>query len=85
MTKKKNEQPKISDEEICRLVMERLSMLSPNKSISIGSNRSFSKDELIKEIKNRTDVGKKMVEIEIEFLQSLKDLPIYGPKIASNN
>lgn len=85
MSKKKDDRPKISNNEIRRLVIERLNSLSPNKSISVGSNKSYSKDELISEIKNGTKIGEKMVEVELEFLQSLKNLPIYDTKIASYN
>lgn len=85
MAKKKIKQPKISNEEIRHLVIERLGMLSPNKGISIGSNKSFTKDELIQEVKNGSKTGEKIIKVEIEFLQSLKDLPFYGTKIASDN
>lgn len=84
MAKKQN-QPKITDEEIRKLVIERLKILSPGKGISIGSDRSYTKDELIKEVENGTRIGNKIIKIEVEFLQSLKDLPIYATEIASNN
>jgi len=85
MAKKKIKQPKISDEEIRHLVIERLGMLSPSKCISIGSNKSFTKDELIQEVKNGSKTGEKIIKVEMEFLQSLKDLPFYSTKITSDN
>lgn len=76
---------KITNKEIRRLVIERLRGLSPNKGISIGSDKSYSKDELIKEVEKGTGVGNKIIEVELEFLQSLKDLPIYDTKNPSDN
>lgn len=84
MVKKQNK-PIITEEEIRQLVVERLKLLSPDKGVSIGSDKSYSKDELIKEVENGTRVGDKIIKIEVEFLQSLKDLPIYATEISSNN
>ena len=38
---------------------------------------TFSKDELIKEVKKRTKVGKLIVKIEMEYLRSLASGKIY--------
>ena len=84
MAKKKNKQPKISNEEIRHLVIERLGMFSPNKGISIGLSKSYTKDELIQEVKKGSKIGEKIIKVEIEFLRSLKDLPFYGTEINSD-
>mgnify|MGYP001559970151 CR=1 FL=1 len=60
-------------EEIKNLVIARLEVLPRDKKISIGSEGSFSKDELIQHINQEDKIGKKIIEIEMEFLTSLKD------------
>ena len=86
MAKTKDQKPKISEEEIRRLVVERLrTTMSPNRGISIGLDRSYTRDELIIEVEKGTRVGEKIITIELEFLQSLKDLPTYGAEISSDN
>ena len=47
--------------------------LSPDKKISIGSFGDFKKAELIDHVKKGDEVGKKMIEIELEFLRALKE------------
>ncbi len=61
------------DNDFKKVVIERLDTLPSNKKISIGSSGEYSKDELIKNVKNNTSVGKKIVQIELEFLRSLKE------------
>lgn len=59
-------------QEIKKIVIARLETLPPDKKISIGSSGEFSRDELIERVKLGDPVGKKMVQIELEFLRSLK-------------
>ena len=61
------------NKEIRELVIARLEVLPKDKKISIGSEGSFSKDELIEHINKEDKIGKKIVEIEMEFLMSLKE------------
>ncbi|MFH1863677.1 MAG: hypothetical protein ABIJ85_02035 [bacterium] len=63
---------KIKDSEIRELVIARLRTLSSNKKISIGSSGDFSRDELIERVKNNDEVGKKITEIQLQYLESLK-------------
>lgn len=60
------------EERIKKIVIARLEVLSPDKKISIGSAGEFSKDELIEKVKKGDPIGKKMIQIEMEFLRSLK-------------
>lgn len=60
-------------EDIKELVIIRLETLPSNMKISIGSYGEFSKDELIDHVKKEDGIGKKMVEIELEFLRALKE------------
>ncbi len=61
------------DEEIRKLVLARLSILSPDKYVSIGSDGTFSRDDLISHVEAGDDVGKKIEEIELEWMRSWKE------------
>ncbi|MBI3255828.1 MAG: hypothetical protein HYZ63_02555 [Candidatus Andersenbacteria bacterium] len=62
----------LPDEEIRKLVIARLKVLSSDTSISIGSDGSFSRDELIDKIETDDPVGRKFEQIELEWLRSWK-------------
>ena len=63
----------ISDKEIRQLVVERLRNISNNMKVSIGSLGEFSKDELIKNVQENNDIGKKIIEIQLEYIRALKE------------
>lgn len=63
---------KISDEEIRKLVVERLKKLSSNKRLSIGSEGEFTREQLIKNVEENSEIGKKIIKIQLEYLQALK-------------
>lgn len=73
MTKNKNTKNKISDAEIRRLVVERLRTLPSGKQVSIGDEGSFTKEELINKVESEDFIGEKLIEVELEFLRSLKE------------
>lgn len=60
------------DEEIKQLVIERLKTIPRDKKLSIGGMGDFTVEELIKRVEKNDDVGQKVVEVQMEFLQSLK-------------
>lgn len=60
------------DEEIKKIVIARLETLPVDKKISIGSSGEFSRDEIIDKIKKGDPIGKKMIQVELEFLRALK-------------
>ncbi len=60
-------------EDVKALVIARLETLPANKKISIGSYGDFTRDELIEHVKKEDEIGRKMVEIELEFLRALKE------------
>jgi hypothetical protein len=70
MNKEKNKQ---IEEEIKDIVLARLDTLSPNKRISIGSSGEFGKEDLIGHVKMGDEIGKKIIEIEMEFLRAQKE------------
>ncbi len=63
----------ISD-EIKQLVIARLEVLPEDTGISVGSEGEFSKDELIERVQQGDDIGQKIVEVEMNYLQGLKYL-----------
>ena len=62
-----------TSEDVKQLVIARLETLPSNKKISIGAYGEFSKEELIQHVKRNDEIGKKMVEIELESLKALKE------------
>lgn len=62
-----------TEEEIKKIVISRLETLPPDKKISVGSSGEFSRDEIIEKVKSGDPIGKKMIQIELEFLRSLKE------------
>lgn len=74
MDKKKQNKRKESptDEDIRKLVTARLQVLSSDTIISVGSEGSFSRDDLIKRVEKDDYIGKKIIEVEMEWLRSFK-------------
>ena len=70
MNDSKTDQQKLSDEEIRSLVVARLSVLSPDTYVSIGSDGSFSRDELIARVQAGDEIGKEIEDIQLEWLRS---------------
>ncbi|VVB76779.1 Uncharacterised protein [uncultured archaeon] len=64
-----------SDEK--ELIIARLKVLPSSRMISIGSQGSFSRDELIQEIEKNSAVGKKIIEVQMKFLTAFKQGKIY--------
>lgn len=63
---------KIKDQEIRQLVVERLKVFPNGRRISIGSEGAFTKNDLIRHVENNDHIGKIIVKIQLNFLQSLK-------------
>lgn len=63
--------------DIKELVKARLNVLPLNINISIGSDGSFNRDELIEHIEKEDSVGEKIIQIDMEFLRALKKGEFY--------
>jgi len=63
----------LSDEEIRKLVIARLSVLSPDTSISVGSEGNFTRDQLLESVEKGDKIGEKLAEVEMEWLRSFKE------------
>lgn len=62
----------LSDEEVRKLVLARLSVLSADTMISLGSEGSFTRDELVDRVEAGDAIGEKLAEIQMEWLRSFK-------------
>lgn len=71
-------------EQIKKLVIARLDSLPSNVNISVGSEGSFNKQQLIEQVESDTEIGEKMIEIELEYLRKLKEGILYA-SINSNH
>ncbi len=63
---------KMSDAEVRKLVVARLSVLSSDTYISIGSEGSFSRDEMIQRVEANDEIGREIADIQMEWLRSWK-------------
>ncbi len=73
MEKNKNDKNLLSDDEIRKLVLARLSVLSSDTIISLGSEGSFNRDELVQKVQDGDKVGEKLAKMQMEWLQSFKE------------
>jgi len=60
--------------DIVKLVIARLQTLPENQEISIGSAGKYNKAELIEHVQNGDKIGNKIIEVELHYLQSLKNI-----------
>lgn len=65
---------KITEEEIKQLVIERLRRIPVGKKVSIGAEGDFTGDQLISFVEKDNNVGRKVVEMQLEYLRTLKNL-----------
>ena len=62
------------DATIKKIVVERIKSMAPNVKIALGSKGEFlARDQLLKEVSNDTDIGKKIIEIQMRYLRALKE------------
>lgn len=73
MKNKKRKKGVLSDEAVRKLILARLSVLSSDTIISLGSDGSFGRDELVKSVERGDKVGEKLAEIQMEWLRSFKE------------
>lgn len=66
------------EKEIIELVKARLSVIPQEAVLSVGSYGEYKRDQLIKEVENNTEVGKKIVEIQMQYLKLLKEGIFYA-------
>jgi len=77
MNKEKNNNEEEFSKEIIDLVIARLRAIPSDASLSVGEEGGvFGIEELIKRVKAKDEIGKQIIEAQLYFLRSLKDLPI---------
>lgn len=59
--------------EIKEIVIARLQTIPDQFKLSLGGHGVYTKKQVIDEVKQETEVGKKMMEIQINYLRSLKN------------
>lgn len=62
----------LANEDVRKLVLARLSVLSADTMISLGSDSNFTRDELVERVKKGDEIGEKLAEIQMEWLTSFK-------------
>ncbi len=67
----------VTEQEIKQLVIERLKTLPEDTGMSIGSHGDFGKNEMITHVEEGDDIGKKIIEVELNFLRGLKEGILY--------
>lgn len=59
------------NEELKKLVIKRLEVMPSNVKVSMGTLGTFSKEDLIKNVEDDTNLGKFVVKMQIEYLKSM--------------
>lgn len=62
------------DEDIKNIVKKRLSAMPPDVSFSIGGYGDFTRDELINEVDKGSEIGKDIVEMQLNFIRKMPSL-----------
>lgn len=63
----------VENEEIKRLVLMRLETMPENIRISLGSEGNLGKSDLIRHVKEEDSLGKLFMQVQLEYLRSMKD------------
>lgn len=61
------------ENEIKELVIARLKTLPSDKKLSVGSSGDFTRDQLIEHVDKKDELGKKIMEVQMEYLRLLKE------------
>lgn len=67
----------MNEEDIKDLVIARIEALPEDLKMSVGSKGDFSKAQLIDRIRSGDEVGKKIIDVQMKFLRSLKEGKLY--------
>lgn len=66
-----------NEEEIKELVIARIESTPKNVGVSFGGSEKMTKEELVNHVRQGDEIGKKVIEIQMKFLQSLKEGVLY--------
>ncbi|MBS3171814.1 hypothetical protein J4449_04345 [Candidatus Woesearchaeota archaeon] len=59
------------EEEQRKLVLARFKTLNPESKILLGGSKEITVKEIIKDIENGSDFGKKVVQVQMKMIQVL--------------
>lgn len=65
------------DNDIKNLVISRLEAYSDDMDLSLGDLGTFSTKELIEGVREGSEIGHKIVEIEVQFMRDLVNGKLY--------
>lgn len=80
MKNQTEDQVHLTEEETKKLkeiVLARLSVMPEDVSVSIG-DKNLGKEELVEHVQSEDEIGKQMMEMDLEFLQDMASGAIYG-------
>jgi hypothetical protein len=61
------------------IAIERLRQAPPTVKVAFGSvNEFMSRDELIEQVEKETEIGKRIVKIQLEYLKAFRKGAIHG-------
>ncbi len=79
----KNEREEINP-DIINLVVARLKAMPENVAISVGGEGTFTVDQIIQSVKDADEVGRTIINMQMNYLRSLKDLSA-GENVFTNH
>ena len=59
------------NEEFKEIIIKRLEAMPGNVRVSMGSQGTFSKSDLISNVKNDTPLGELIIKMQIEYMRSM--------------
>lgn len=59
--------------DIKQLVLARLSVLPENIDIAVGSEGSYSKEQILQHVNDVDEVGQQFIDMQLSFLRALKE------------
>lgn len=63
-------------DQLKKIVLARLNVMPTDVSVTIGSE-NLTKEQLVEHVQSEDEVGKQMIEMELEFLKDMASGVIY--------
>jgi len=73
-----------ANQKLKELVLAKLDSYPSDRKMSIGSKGEFTKAQLIKSVEAEDDIGKQIMEMELEFLKAISRGDFYRDINLSN-
>jgi hypothetical protein len=72
------------NKDVKKIVIARLEVFPADKKISIGSKGEFTKKEMIDHVEKEDEIGEKIAEVQLNYLQALKEGIFYEQDSINN-